>query len=164
MRIQRTSQLITIAITLLSVLAIGCALWSRQYRLVQEQAYELRRKMFNYTEQLAGGSDRLTAAVRAYATTGDPQHYAIFQRELKVERNRDVAVDGLRQLGLTREEQEMIERAKRNSDRLVQLENEAFAAVAKRDMTRAVQIVYGSEYETAKESIMKPIAECRRAL
>src|SRR5688572_6651685 len=98
MRIQRTSQILTIAIIILSVLAVACTFWSRYYRVSQEQAYETRRKMFNFTEQLAGGSDTLTSAVRAYAATGDNRHYSAFQRELNVDRNRDIAVGGLRQL------------------------------------------------------------------
>src|SRR5215510_15379669 len=101
MRIQRTSQVITVAIVVLSVAAIVCALWARSLRLVQERAYEDRRKMFNFTEQLAAGSDRLTAAVRAYAATGERRFYDAFERELNVDRTRDVAVEGLRQLGLS---------------------------------------------------------------
>src|SRR6476646_4693746 len=101
MRIQRTSHIVTIGIMVLSLFAIACALWARYYRSVQQQANEDRQKMFYYTEQLAAGSDRLTAAVRAYAATGDRRHYDAFQRELKVDRNRDSAVEALRQLGLT---------------------------------------------------------------
>ncbi len=164
MRIQRNSKIITVTIIALSAFAIGCALWSRHYLVVQEQAYEDRRKMFNFTEQLARGSDRLTAAVRAYAATGARRHYEAFQRELTVDRNRDVAVEGLRQLGLLPAEQQLINNAKRNSDNLVHLENEAFAAVASNDVARAIQIVYGSEYENSKASIMGPIAECRQTL
>ncbi len=164
MRIQRTSQIITIVIVALSVLAITCAFWSRYYRGIQEQAYETRRKMFNFTEQLALGSDRLTAAVRAYAATGDRRHYDAFQKELTVDRNRDEAVEGLRQLGLTASEDALIKRAKQNSDNLVHLENEAFAAVASNDVARAIKVVYGPEYETSKAAIMGPIAECRRAM
>src|SRR5690349_18603666 len=112
MRIQRTSQVITLAIVVLSVAAIVCALWARSLRIVQEQAYEDRRKMFNFTEQLAAGSDRLTAAVRAYAATGEQRFYDAFQRELTVDRNRDVAVAGLRQLRLTEPEERLIGDAK----------------------------------------------------
>jgi two-component system sensor histidine kinase/response regulator len=164
MRIQRTSQIITVGIIVLSLLAIACAAVSRHFRIVQESAYETRRKMFNLTEQLAGGSDRLTAAVRAYAATGDHRFYDAFQKELKVDRNRDLAMDGLRQLVLTPYELELLTRAKRNSDRLVNLENKAFAAASAHDVSRAIQIVYGPEYMTAKASIMDPIAECRREL
>src|SRR6266481_7540336 len=164
MRIQRTSQLITIAIIVLSVLAIGCGLLARYYLTIQEQAYEDRRKMFNSTEQLAGGSDRLTSAVRAYAATGERRYYDAFERELTVDRTRDIAVEGLRQLGLLPSELQLIEKAKRNSDNLVHLENQAFAAVSSNNVPRAIQIVYGHDYETAKASIMGPIAECRRVL
>ena len=164
MRIQRTSQIITAGIIALSLFAIACAAVSRHYRIVQEQAYETRRKMFNFTEQLAGGSDRLTAAVRAYAATGDRRYYDAFQQELTVDRNRDVAMEGLRQLVLTPYELERLSRAKRNSDNLVKVENQAFAAVASNNVTRAIQIVYGPEYQAAKASIMGPIAECRQEL
>ena len=164
MRIQRTSQLITIAIIALSVLAIACALVARSYRIIQERSYEDRRKMFNLTEQLAAGSDRLTSAVRAYAATGERRYYDAFERELNVDRTRDIAVEGLRQLGLLPTELQLIEKAKRNSDNLVHLENQAFAAVSSNDVRHAIQIVYGHEYETAKASIMGPIAECRRVL
>jgi signal transduction histidine kinase/DNA-binding response OmpR family regulator len=164
MHIQRTSQLITLVIIAMSVLAIACALVARSYRIVQEQSYEDRRKMFNFTEQLAGGSDRLTSAVRAYAATGERRYYEAFERELNVDRNRDIAVEGLRQLGLIPSELQLIEKAKRNSDNLVHLENEAFAAVSSNDVRRAIQIVYGHDYETAKAAIMGPIAECRRVL
>jgi signal transduction histidine kinase/DNA-binding response OmpR family regulator len=164
MRIQRTSHLITIAIIALSVLAIACASVARYYLSIQEQAYEDRRKMFNLTEQLAGGSDRLTSAVRAYAATGERRYYDAFERELNVDRNRDLAVEGLRQLGLSPAELQLINSAKRNSDNLVHLEDQAFAAVSSNDVRRAIQIVYGHDYETAKSSIMGPIAECRRIL
>jgi signal transduction histidine kinase/DNA-binding response OmpR family regulator/HPt (histidine-containing phosphotransfer) domain-containing protein len=164
MRIQRTSQLITVGIIALSILAIACALVARSYRIIQEQSYEDRRKMFNLTEQLAGGSDRLTSAVRAYAATGERRYYDAFERELTMDRTRDIAVEGLRQLGLLPSELQLIEKAKRNSDNLVHLENQAFVAVSSNDVPRAIQIVYGHEYETAKASIMGPIAECRRVL
>jgi len=65
MRIQRTSHVITVAVVLLSLLAIACTMVARHYRVVEAQAYEARRRMFNFTEQLARGSDQLTAAVRA---------------------------------------------------------------------------------------------------
>src|SRR5262249_23829730 len=43
-------------------------------------------------------------------------------------------------------------------------ENQAFAAAERNDEAKAIQIVYGPEYEAAKASIMGPIAECRRTL
>ena len=148
----------------LSLVAIALAMVARHYWIVSQEAYEARRKMFGFSDQLAMGSDRLTNAVRAYAATGEKRYYEAFQQELNVDRNRDVAVDGLEKLGLTEEEHELIGQAKRNSDRLVSLENEAFSAVENHDVSRAIQIVYGPEYVAAKASIMDPIAKCRRIM
>ncbi len=164
MRIQRTSQIITACIIVLSMVAIACAMASRRYRLIQERGYEERRRMFGFTEQLAAGSDHLTGAARAYASTGDRRYYDAFQQELREARNRDLAVEGMRQLKLLPSELELITRAKRNSDRLVLLENQAFAAAGSNDLQRAIHIVYGPEFEAAKAAVMEPIAECRRAV
>lgn len=164
MKIKRTSQIITSVVIILSLVAISCAVFARHYWIVSQQFFEARRKMFGFAEQLAGGSDRLTNAVRAYAATGNRHYYEVFDRELNVDRNRDIAVEGLKKLGLTPAELELISRAKQNSDKLVSLENQAFAAVENNDEARAIQIVYGPEYLAAKASIMEPIAECRQAL
>src|SRR5574339_261933 len=134
MRIQRTSQYVTAAIVVLSVLAIACAFVARRYRVEERDAYE---------------------------ATGDRRHLDAFQREVEVDRNRDLAVAGLKQLELTAEELGLLEKAKRNSDDLIRLEQKAFAAAEKNDVSQAIAIVYGPEYEAAKASIMGPIAECR---
>ena len=164
MKIKHASQVITVAIVLLSLLAIAFGELARRSWIVAHQAQEVRQQALADMERLAAGSDRLTGAVRAYAATGDPRHAAVFQQELNVDRNRDLAVDSLRRLGLTEDEQELLARAKRNSDGLVTLEDQAFAAVARGDTPEAIRIVYGPHYTAAKASIMEPIAECRRRL
>ena len=164
MRIQRTSQFITASVILLFALTIGCALWSLHLRHLEEGAYETRRESLDLAEQLADGSDRLTAAVRAYAATGDRRYYDAFQRELTVDRTRDKALERLKELGLTVAELELITRAKANSDQLVSLENRAMEAVAGANLTEAIALVFGDEYRQAKDAITQPIAESRRML
>jgi two-component system, sensor histidine kinase and response regulator len=164
MRIQRTSQVITASVILLSALTIGCALWSLQLRHREEGAYETRRESLDLARQLEAGSDRLTTAVRAYAATGDPRHYAAFQQELTVDRTRDKALDRLKELGLAEAELALITRAKANSDQLVSLENRAMEAVSRTNLTEAIALVFGDEYRLAKDAIMQPIAESRRLL
>lgn len=164
MRIKRTSQIITAFIIVLSLGAITCAVFARFSWLKSQQVYESRRQMFGFADQLARGSDRLTNDVRAYSSTGDRRYYDDFQKELKVDRNRDIAFEAMQRIGLTEEEQGLITRAKKNSDALVSLENQAFAAVENHDVPRAIQIVYGPEYVSAKASIMEPIADCRKLL
>jgi serine phosphatase RsbU (regulator of sigma subunit) len=164
MRIQRTSQAITLAIVVLSLAAIVCAIWSRKLLIAQEQAYEARKQLSNLAEQLARGSDQLTSAVRAYAATGNQKYRNAFEHELLVDRNRDEAANGLRRLGLTSAELQLINDAKQNSDALVHLEKQSFAAAERNDTARAIQLVYGPEYEQAKAAIMNPIAQCQKML
>jgi two-component system sensor histidine kinase/response regulator len=163
-KIQHASRVLTAAIVLLSLLAIACAVVARRSWAVSQEAQEARRQMLRYTDQLADASDRLTEAVRAHAATGDRRYHEEYEREVNVHRNRELAVEGLRRMGLTADELELLTLAKRNSDRLVILENQAFATVERGDVIEAIRIVYGPEYAAAKASIMGPIAECRRSL
>lgn len=79
MQIQRTSQVIIVVVIGLSLLAIGCALRSLYLRNLQQRAYETRIECMRMADQLAAGSDRLTAVVRAYAATGD-RRWPLLQR------------------------------------------------------------------------------------
>ena len=164
MRIKQTSQWITVGVVILSVVTIACALVARQFRTVQEGAYETRLEALRLADQLADGSDRLTTAVRAYAATGERRYLDDFERELTVDRTRDRALERLSQMALSASELSVLREAKRNSDRLVLLENRAFEAAGKRDSMAAIALVYGEEFRKTKASIMQPIAECRRSL
>ena len=164
MLIRQTSRHITIGVVILSAVTIACALISRQFRTMQEGAYATRLEALRMADQLANGSDRLTTAVRAYAATGERTYLDDFDRELKVDRSRDKAVERLNQMRLTTSELSLLAEAKRNSDTLVSLENRAFEAAGKKDLTTAVALVYGEQYRKAKASIMQPISECRRSL
>ena len=164
MRIRQTSRLITVGVISFFAVTIACALVARQFRTMQEAAYATRFEASRMADQLAAGSDRLTAAVRAYAATGDRRYLDEFRRELRVDRTRDKAVERLNQMGLTPQELSLLAEAKRNSDNLVSLENRAFDAASKKDFTTAIALVYGEQYREAKASIMQPIAECRTSL
>jgi PAS domain S-box-containing protein len=102
--------------------------------------------------------------VRGFAVAGDPRYRDVFRREIRVERSRDRAVEGLQALGLTQEESELVSRAKRNSDALIAQEEKAFEAAERKDFTQAMGYVYGEEYLKAKAAIMDPLDEFRRRL
>ena len=71
MRIQQTSRLITVSVVALSALAIVCAWMARQVRFAQEQAYERRRLMFGFADQLArdAGLSGMRALLRSTVLT-----------------------------------------------------------------------------------------------
>jgi two-component system, sensor histidine kinase and response regulator len=161
MRLQRANRIITILVASLSLASVACVLVSGHFRHRQATALNARTQSLLLTNQLAAGTDKLTAAVRGFAATGDPGYRDAFRREVRVERSRDRAVDGLQALGLTPEENELVYRAKRSSDALIATEEKAFEAAERKDFTKAMGYVYGEEYLKAKALIMGPIDEFR---
>jgi signal transduction histidine kinase/DNA-binding response OmpR family regulator len=164
MRIQRTSQIITAAVAVLSVVTITCGGISMRYRDLQERNYADRRIALNMMPQLAAGSDRLTNAARSYAATGDQRYYDDFVRELSVDRTRDAAVEALKRIDLTSDELALLTRAKSVSDHLVGVEQGALDAVAKGGRPAALEMVYGDAFRSAKAAVVQAIADCRESL
>ena len=158
-RIANTNRLITGLVVAFSLANVITAYLSEVAIAESIAGSEQRLQALEAANMLAKGSDNLTNAVRAYAATGDQQYKTAFQTELTVTRFRDRATERLRELGLTSEELELIEQAKRNSDALVSLENKAFEAADAGDLQKATAYVYGIEYRVAKQTIMTPIAE-----
>ena len=78
---------------------------------------------------LADASDYLTNEVRHYVQFGERVHYDNYWREVRETRTRDRVIQRLRELGVPQAEIELIELAKRNSDLLIAIEEEAMAAV-----------------------------------
>jgi PAS domain S-box-containing protein len=164
MRLQRANRFVTIVVASLSLASVACVLVSGYFRHRQETALNARTQSLLLSNQLAAGSDKLTAAVRGFAATGDPRYHDAFWWEVRVGRSRDSAVEGLQALALTQEENELVTRAKRNSDALIALDEKAFEAAERKDSTKAIEYIYGEEYLEAKASIMGPLDEFRRRL
>ncbi len=164
MSLQRANRILTILVASLSVASVACVLVSGYFRHRQVTALNARTQSLLLSIQLAAGTDKLTAAVRGFAVAGDPRYRDVFRREIRIERSRDRAVEGLQALGLTQEENELVSGAKRNSDALIVQEEKAFEAAEHKDFTKAMGYVYGEEYLKAKAAIMDPIDEFRRRL
>jgi two-component system, sensor histidine kinase and response regulator len=161
MRLQRANRIITIWVASLSLASVACVLVFGHFRHRQATALNARTESLLLSNQLAAGTDKLTAAVRGFAATGDPGYRDAFRREVRVERSRDRAVNGLQALGLTHEENELVDRAKRSSDALIATEEKAFEAAEHKDFAKAMGYVYGEEYLKAKALIMGPLDEFR---
>jgi hypothetical protein len=65
MLIKQTSRFITAGLVTLSIVTIGCALVSKQFRMIQERAYATRLEARRMADQLAEGRDRLSAEDQA---------------------------------------------------------------------------------------------------
>jgi len=163
-KIRRASQVTTAAIVLVLLIAFVCLLVARQSWIVSREAYEARLAMLAHTDRLVAASDRMTDAVRAFATTGDRRHYDNLLQALQAERKQALSVDALRRMGFTDDELALLARARHQAERLVELDQLAIAAVDAGTLGEAIRIVYGPEYGAAKNAVMEPIAEARRQL
>lgn len=161
MRIQESSRIILLIITVLSCIGIGSLLHTNH--LADQQGENSQRLMLatEAIDNLVRGSDILTTAIRSYATTGKEQFKNDFQIEVSVTRGRDKALIALRDFKLLPAELEQIETSKANSDALIPLENDAFQAADRGDAKEAIEMVFGEEYKRRKESIITPLLQTR---
>ena len=101
------------------------------------------------------GSKALTAAVQAYAATGDAQYYDAYMQELNVDKNRDTAWEILQKNDIKDDEWAALNEIAELSNGLVPLEEDAMAAVAESNNQAAMDDVFGSEYAETVERISR---------
>jgi methyl-accepting chemotaxis protein len=107
---------------------------------------------FNLTydaNRFMNASSFLTNEVRAYTATGHKEYYDAYMDELNNQKNREGGLAAMQEIGITEEEQLMIDQMSDISDSLVPLEEESMKKVELGQMTEALNFVYGEEYSTA---------------
>ena len=114
-------------------------------------AEQLETTMF--LNQYRTGSKNLTTAVQSYAVTGDEKYYQNYMDELNVVKNRDIAWAGLQENDIKAEEWAMLEEIAGMSNGLVPLEEEAMKQTAAGNNTKAMEAVFGAEYEETATQI-----------
>lgn len=95
------------------------------------------------------GSAYLTNEVRAFSATGMQEHYDNYWNEINNLKNRDIGVAELQRIGITEEEQAMIDSMSALSNELVPLEEQAMNNVKAGKKNEAIDYVYGEAYSTA---------------
>lgn len=101
------------------------------------------------------GSKTLTAAVQAYAATGETQYYNAYMQELNVDKNRDTAWETLQKNDIKDNEWAALNEIAGLSNGLVPLEEDAMAAVAEGNIRAAMEDVFGSEYAETADRISR---------
>ena len=139
-KILSTLTIVMVLLCGISALAVDVA--NNQY----EQALSNQMDYYVHVDSFGDASGYLTDEVRAYAANGDSVHYDNYWREVNVDKNRDIHIDALNKLGLTEEEQEMVDSIFSISNQLIPLEEQAMAYVAGGNLTAATALLYGDEY------------------
>ena len=148
----KQSKLITIlnglsifALILMAILLLIYANANNQLSAANKARYDLTSNANRFMD----GSTYLTKEVRAYAATGDKSHYDNFQNEVNNLKNREAGVAAMQEIGITAEEQGMIDKMSSLSNDLVPLEENAMKNVQEGNLKAALDYVYGDEYNTS---------------
>ena len=148
----KQSKLITIlngisifALVLMAVLLLTFVIYANANNQLS-QDNKARYDLTHNANRFMDGSSYLTEEVRAYAATGDKTHYDNYQNEVSNLKNREAGVAAMQEIGITDEEQAMIDQMSSLSNDLVPLEENAMKNVQEGDLQEALDYVYGAEY------------------
>ncbi len=147
---QSTLTLIFNGISILALLLVVTLLFI--YSGVSEQLNKATENRFELTynaNRFMNASSYLTNEVRAFAATGNKEHYDNYWNEVNNLKNRDIGVSAMQSIGITKEEQNMIDNMYSISNNLIPLEEKAMENVQNGFMKEAVNYVYGEEYNTS---------------
>ena len=114
-----------------------------------DTAHEERFELTYNANRFMNGSAYLTNEVRAFSATGMQEHYDNYWNEINNLKNRDIGVAELQRIGITEEEQAMIDSMSALSNELVPLEEQAMNNVKAGKKNEAIDYVYGEAYSTA---------------
>lgn len=134
-------------ISILSLLFMGFSLVS--YGRVNNQLNTASKERYDLTynaNRFMDGSAYLTDEVRAFAATGNQEHYDNYWNEINNLKNRELGIAAMQEIGITKEEQRMIEEMSALSNSLVPLEEQAMEDVQEGHSDNAILYVYGTFY------------------
>lgn len=182
-----------LVLTILSFLVIFYVHGSKANSLEEERRIldqKVEAKELGFT--LAMASDYLTAEVRKFTITLNPVHLRNYWREVNVVKRRESVIKRLEILNTPKEEFDLLNQAKNNSDALVnteilaqrlilevydvpegqmepqirdyQLTQEDRELTPNQKVNKAREILYNSQYDADKELIMAPIRKFQRSM
>ncbi len=133
-------------------LMLSLSMYSKMNRQL-DAANEARYELTYNANRFMNGSAYLTNEVRAFAATGIQEHYDNYWNEINNLKNREQGVAAMQEIGITAEEQKMIDEMAALSNSLVPLEEQSMENVQAGDMQAAIDYVYGQEYSSSIEEI-----------
>ncbi|MDE6615480.1 MAG: methyl-accepting chemotaxis protein, partial [Lachnospiraceae bacterium] len=115
---------------------------NNQLNMAQTERFELT---YN-ANRFMNGSAYLTNEVRAFASTGLQKHYDNYWNEVDNLKNRDIGIKKMQEIGITKEEQDLIDDMSSISNELIPLEENAMKQAMAGQKQQAINYVYGTAY------------------
>ena len=147
---QSTITFILNGISIISLIFMVFSLSS--YNKINNQLNRAQTERFELTynaNRFMNGSAYLTNEVRAFASTGIQEHYDNYWNEVNNLKNRDIGVKKMQEIGITKEEQDLINNMSSISNELVPLEEDAMEQAMAGQKQQAINYVYGTTYNEA---------------
>ena len=104
-------------------------------------------------------SKTLTYDIQSYAVTGEQRYYDGYMKELNEDKNREQALETLKDCALKEDEWTSLNQIAAMSDQLVPLEQEAIAYVQAGDLESAQACVFSAEYGNSVDQISRQTDE-----
>lgn len=151
---QSTLTIILNGVSILALIFLVISLFfNNRLRTLLNDANKERFDLTYNANRFMDGSAYLTNEVRAFAATGSQEHYDNYWHEVNDLKNRDIGVATMQEIGITKNEQQMIDDMFALSNELVPLEEEAMKQVQAGNKEAAVNYVYGTSYSTSIQKI-----------
>lgn len=153
MKIRNVLLILFSIIVLLAITVLG-VLFFFDRTLSSERVFKDNQlEFYQLSVKLEDASDFLTNQARGYVQFADRKFYDSYWKEVNETKSREAVIDRLNQLGVDRHYIDIIENAKNESVELVDLEDRAMNLASKGEFEEARKLMFGSEYDVAKEKI-----------
>lgn len=151
---QSTITLILNGVSILALIFLAFSLFS--YNRISKELETANMDRYNLTynaNRFMNGSSYLTNEVRAFAATGLQEHYDNYEEEVNVTKSRDLGVAAMQEIGITTQEQAIIDKIYALSNSLIPFEEEAMRETKAGDYQAALAYVYGYDYSSSISQI-----------
>lgn len=111
-----------------------------------QQAHKARYDLTENANLFMNASSYLTNEVRAYSATGEQSNYDNYWNEVNNLKNREAGISNMQEIGITADENSIIDKMGSLSNELVPLESNAMESVKNGNENAAIDFVYGEEY------------------
>ncbi|WP_052712214.1 methyl-accepting chemotaxis protein [Domibacillus indicus] len=159
MKISLFLKIMTAISVILILLIGGSVLYLFKNIEEQSETLQISKESLELTMQFQRATEYLTNEVRSYAQSGSSTHYENYWNEVNETQTRENVIASMDQLHIPEELLTMVHNAKETSDWLVSMDEEAMQSVESGDLNKARSVVFGTDYEFARETISEPLQE-----
>lgn len=104
-------------------------------------------------QDLQYASDYLTRQARLYVQTEDDTYYENYWEEVNTTQTREIVLERLTELGVKKEDMDLIKNANRISQELAETENTAMNEVNSGNLEKGRNLLFDNNYNTVKDEI-----------